>query len=444
MKISKPIGAKITLSEICNHRCTFCYNKPKIPDFDDVRRTDYENLSTDDYHNKYKFCKGNLKKLLNILAENEIAYVKFTGGEPFMTPKLLFDGLKICKKHNIKTIINTNLTIFDKNIAKRLVDCKVNKINITLVSHDIKTYNSMTCSKNYNKVIKNIKLIKNSVTNLEIGLPVTQMNLHQIYDTIKFINEELGINKVSVFPAEPTRENHLDLVISRNDLEIMFEQMLRSSKELGIEVNTVGALPFCCLKDPNKYITYLKAPCRMGIEEVSFALNGDIKACSATNKIYGNLFDEGYKIVMNIFNKFLSDRNRKKEIYPQKCKNCAIIERGSLGCKSANEFMGGGMYTRNRFMSNPFLNNPLVDMQITLPEKVKSIFLDDAVVRKEGSYYFILTDKTCFTFTKPEFELIVKLNKIKNLQNTYLNLKNSGLRLEKFLYKLILLGIIKV
>ena len=426
MNITKPVGAKITLSEICNHRCTFCYNKPEVPDFDDQRRMDYQRLTKEEYDRKYDSCEKNLVKIIDILGENEIFYVKFTGGEPLAMPELLFKGLEACKRHGMKKILNTNLSMLSSEAIERFQEYELDRLNVTFLSHKEQTYNNLTRSTNYKTVLKNIRNAIEEEFDIEAGIPIAKENIEDVYDTIEFLKAE-GIKRISVFPVDPARKDQIPLMPTLEDMEIILRQMKKADS--GIILNSVTSFPLCFVIDHKEYAKYLASPCRMGTEEVSFVLNGDIKGCSATKQVYGNILKDGFSAVLKVNEMF---KNRKNaEVYPQECKECEVIEECTLGCKAANEGTSGKIYGNNRFATGPKKQKDLLTREDCLHEGKINIGLSEILARKENDteYLIFSLNKGICMLTYGEIELIKTMQQLKNqdLQEFYeKNYKNPG------------------
>lgn len=443
-EITKPVGAKITLSEICNHMCTFCYNRPETPDFDEQRRIDYQRMPAEEYERKYAFCQANLVKIIDTLGENELFYVKFTGGEPLATPELLFKGLEACKRHRMKKILNTNLSMLSPEMIERFHEYELDRLNVTFLSHKEDTYNHLTRSTNYKTVLQNLKRAIQEGFDMETGIPVTKENINDVYDTIEFLKTH-GISRISVFPVDPARKDQIPSMPTREDMKTILRQMKKADS--GVVLNSVTAFPLCFIIDNKEYAKYLASPCRMGTEEVSFSLNGDIKGCSATTPVYGNIITDGFSKVLQIHEMFKSDSRRKREIYPAECKRCEVIDECSLGCKAANEGITGKIYGKNRFATSPKKQTDLPTTEESPPEGKITIDLSGILARKESSteYLIFSLDKGICLFSSEEIELIKTIQQLNNpeLQEFYeKNSKSSG-KIRNFFIKLNSMGVLK-
>jgi AdoMet-dependent heme synthase len=443
----RPIGAKITLSEICNHHCLFCYNPSPKPDFDSIRKADHSRLSPRAYAVKYSSLQDNLVCMLHILGQNEILYVKFTGGEPLVTPELLLSGLIICKQYKMRSILNTNLSIFDDKIADVLLEHGLAKLNVAFPTYRKESFSELTGSDSFDLVLGNLRKAVQRGFDVEAALPITKLNLMDIFLTIKFLREVAGVKKVSVLPVDPTVPAHYNLLPEREDLPLIFDQVLRANSEIDSRVGTVSSFPLCCVDDYDRYWNLLRNPCRMAVEETSLALNGDIKACTATNTVYGNLLRDGFERIVAVSQQFRKDRFRKHEIYPAQCQACACIEQCSLGCKSSNEGITGSIYGANRFMASRAMTRAPNQFSEALVPGKACIDLTDASVRMEPDRSsVILTDRGYAMLDSNEINLLTWLaaDGIHMVQSCYEESFNSQKNLLSFFRKLISLGIVKV
>ncbi len=97
----------------CNLKCIHCYNDSGVgKEFDDV--------STD-----------KAKAVLDDLAQFGVPSVLFSGGEPLMRPDL-FELIEYAGQKGLRTVISTNGTLITAEVAKKIKDCGVSYVGISL------------------------------------------------------------------------------------------------------------------------------------------------------------------------------------------------------------------------------------------------------------------------------------------------------------------------
>jgi MoaA/NifB/PqqE/SkfB family radical SAM enzyme len=88
-----PLSVQVELTTRCNNRCSHCYNFQKQVEVPEM------SMSTTD-----------LRTVLARLEEAQVFAVGFTGGEPFLLPSLVRQGVGFCNDRGIRCSVNSNLT----------------------------------------------------------------------------------------------------------------------------------------------------------------------------------------------------------------------------------------------------------------------------------------------------------------------------------------------
>lgn len=101
------------ITRACNLKCVHCYNDSGTgKSSNDVTTTE-------------------AKAVLDDLAGFGVPSVLFSGGEPLMRPDL-FDLIRYAGQRGLRTVISTNGTLITANVAKRIKDCGVSYVGISL------------------------------------------------------------------------------------------------------------------------------------------------------------------------------------------------------------------------------------------------------------------------------------------------------------------------
>lgn len=100
-------------SRKCNLSCIHCYSNSANADYEGE-------LSTQE-----------AKKMIDDLAEFKVPVLLFSGGEPLLRQDL-FELNDYAHKNNIKTVISTNGTLIDKDLAGKIKDASVDYVGVSL------------------------------------------------------------------------------------------------------------------------------------------------------------------------------------------------------------------------------------------------------------------------------------------------------------------------
>ena len=101
------------ITRVCNLKCVHCYN-------DSGAGKASNDVTT-----------AEARAVLDDLAEFGVPSVLFSGGEPLMRPDL-FDLIRYAGRRGLRTVISTNGTLIDADTAKKIKDCGVSYVGISL------------------------------------------------------------------------------------------------------------------------------------------------------------------------------------------------------------------------------------------------------------------------------------------------------------------------
>jgi len=168
----------------CPLRCIFCHNPETWSNNSEINLTPQETI---DFILKYKNYFG------------EDGGVTFSGGEPLNQPDYLLETLKLCKKENINTCLDTS-GIYTKNIEEilELVD---------LVILDIKALNSLDYIKitnhkmdKFNEFLNTCQKLNKPLWLRQVIIPGINDNINYIYKLKDFISNIKNVLKVELLP----------------------------------------------------------------------------------------------------------------------------------------------------------------------------------------------------------------------------------------------------
>jgi len=98
---------------MCNLKCVHCYN-------DSGAGKTFHDITTD-----------KAKAVIDDLAGFGVPSVLFSGGEPLMRPDL-FDLIQYASQRGLHTVISTNGTLITTDVAKKIKDCGISYVGISL------------------------------------------------------------------------------------------------------------------------------------------------------------------------------------------------------------------------------------------------------------------------------------------------------------------------
>lgn len=162
---------RLSITDRCNLRCTYCMPEDGIKSLDRDQLLTYEELI----------------RIIKILADVGIKKIRLTGGEPLLRSNLMSFIGNINKIEGIENISLTTNGILLQKYAGQLYKAGVKGLNVSLDSLDPEKFNIITRGGNINKVIQGIyETIGLGFDPIKINVVLTSMIEKK--DIIDFIN----------------------------------------------------------------------------------------------------------------------------------------------------------------------------------------------------------------------------------------------------------------
>ncbi|PTM10406.1 MAG: GTP 3',8-cyclase MoaA [Bacteroidetes bacterium] len=163
---------RISLTELCNLRCTYCMPAEGIQ------------LSPRSHIMNY----DEVFEIAKTFVDHGVTKIRLTGGEPLVRR----DADVILKKLStlpVELSITSNAVIIDRFIDV-LKECNIKNINVSLDSLDAEKFKEITRRNDFEKVYKNIMLLIDEGFNVKLNsVLINGFNDNEIIDFIEFTKE---------------------------------------------------------------------------------------------------------------------------------------------------------------------------------------------------------------------------------------------------------------
>jgi cyclic pyranopterin phosphate synthase len=127
------LNLRISITQRCNNQCTYCHREGEVQ----KANCSEELMSVKE-----------IVRIAKIAIGLGIARVKLTGGEPLLRKDLSEIVSGVAKVPGLKDLsLTTNGMLLDDFLAKKLRDCGLKRVNISLPSLNPETYNKLTGGK---------------------------------------------------------------------------------------------------------------------------------------------------------------------------------------------------------------------------------------------------------------------------------------------------------
>lgn len=307
---SYPKSLYLNLTNRCNLKCTYCYNKRDRMSFED----DYE-MSIKEY-----------SKILKEAAELGMKRIVLTGGEPLLYSDF-FKLAKKAKEYGMSVQLLTNGLMINTINAKRITKI-FDAITISLDSHLQEEHEALRGKGTFKKVIKAIKILgENGAKWLNVASVVTIKNIESMVEFHRFALENLVANQVTV-------QLYIPYVNPLTKLERNLMPSFERVKEM--EEKITNYMQSKTEKKVTHPIHGKRIHCGAGIGEISVAPNGDVFPCHTLHKkefICGNLRNQSLKEILENSKTLKFFRNLTVDKI-DKCNKCDLRYLCGGGCRA--------------------------------------------------------------------------------------------------------------
>ena len=358
--LSAPVTLQWEVTPWCNEKCIHCYNYWR-------QDQNIKPTPTSETVNVWD-------KTVSEIIKNKVFHITATGGEPLAVFKPLYPFLEKLVEGGVGVGINTNLTMMNAEIARSLKKIGIKSILTSLSSSDLELNDKISGRKNTLKdITRGIKIAQNEGLWVAVNMVVTKKNLHDIYETAKYV-KSLGIKNFSATKASaPIRDiDFSDYALSKSEFNFMLEELLRVKENLGLSVDSLEFYPTCAMQTQNQIDSFGGRMCSAGKTSCTIGFDGSIRPCSHAIQVYGSILNsdglsEGWQK--------LQPWRVTSEFLPDKCNDCKVKTLCRGGCRTEAYVFAGSLMADDPY--SDFLSIPLERKAIEFP-----------VINKNDNFYF--------------------------------------------------------
>lgn len=205
--LSPPVPgmASIHVTNKCNLRCGYCYNKS-------FRRSKQSQMELN---------SKQWTTVLNNMADAGVVHFSVTGGEPLLRMDLMpvFSAMR-SKKYGMYLI--SNGTLFDENNIAQIKEA-FTSITISVDSHEPVVQDELRGSGSFEKIVRSIELlVKNGIT-VNANLILSKLSIDNFSKSKKFFRN-LGCSNVIPIRLQATNKHINKFKPSKLQLELFFDK----------------------------------------------------------------------------------------------------------------------------------------------------------------------------------------------------------------------------
>lgn len=288
----KPFSVLFELTSRCNFNCIHCYLQ--------------------NCHISQQLPFAEIKEILDILFENGILFLTFTGGEVFSRTDFL-DIYIYAKKRGFFVEIFTNGYLINDNAINLFKEYPPLLVDVSLYGACEETYSRVTgVSGAFEKVIENCKKMQEAGVRVSLKTPVIKPTYEDLR-AMRDLADSLGIQFVYTFEISPTIDRDTSPVdqqvplrtILKHEFQNYYDQVQDGTRALGEKNHEeIEALK----KNPCVYA------CNVALNSFVIDYKGNMCPCMKLRHKGEKLTKDNYSVLwdkFSIFSKKIASRNYK-------------------------------------------------------------------------------------------------------------------------------------
>lgn len=312
--LSAPVILQWEVTPDCNHACLHCYNY--------WRGFGEEPSAPEDVCEIYR---ATTKEIIC----NRVFSVVITGGEPLLVFDQVKPYIRQLVQAGVHVSLNTNLSLFDRQIAVELKELGVRSILTSLPSFDPETNDYITQTPgSHRRITRGIRTALESGFKVAVNMVVTKVNLSQVYQTAEYV-ANLGVKSFAATKAA-TPNNCPDFsafALGLDEFRWMLYELIKAKERLGLEsIDSLEFYPYCAFDEVTRAV-FSSRMCSAGKTNCTIGFNGQVRPCSRAEHTYGDI-REG---LTNAWGRMTPWRTN--EWLPEQCSTCQLKNKCGGGCK---------------------------------------------------------------------------------------------------------------
>ena len=272
-------------TESCNLKCSHCWIHPSYAsDENSYQKHNQENVSVEV-----------MEQVVRDAIPLGLSHIKFTGGEPFLSPKL-FEYIEKFSSYGLSFSFETNGTLLTEDTVSRLKAYKIRAISLSLDGSTPEIHDKIRgVEGSFHRAIKGISILIENQIFPQVIFCLQRVNFSDLENTIRLAHK-LGVRSFKVNP----------IIFFEGDGEgcegLSIEELMRVGKQIENEFSD---------RYGNTHIDLYVPPALKGIKEFSrntiftckihticgILSNGDVSICGIgrreKNLIMGNVREQG-------------------------------------------------------------------------------------------------------------------------------------------------------
>jgi radical SAM protein with 4Fe4S-binding SPASM domain len=252
----------------------------------------------------------------------------------------------------------------------------------------------MTGGGDYSVFKRKLELLVESGLSFSVNMVVNKKNINQIRTTAIAL-KEIGIKSFGATPMGLVEGNtQYKNVLDQGEIISLVNDLLWLKHELSLNVDIFTSLPKCSFPEEiyGDKLGFLNRSCQAGKSSITVSNNGDVRPCSHSSEVVGNLFADSLKSIYARMEDWRALKN-----VPDECLECKVLTKCLGGCRVAAKAAFGDCKSKDVWMGKPFINDPFVQDQ----GDIRNVNINsDAVIAISGKLRFRKDEELYLVFTR--------------------------------------------
>jgi radical SAM protein with 4Fe4S-binding SPASM domain len=306
-----PISAHVDLTMRCNEVCVHCYRVIE----------DRAELTT-----------GEVKRLLDELAEAGALYLTFSGGEVFLRPDL-FELIEHAKRRRFDVRLKSNALLITEERARRLRELGVRQVDVSIYSADPARHDAVTgVPGSLTRTLAGVERLLAAGLRVKLGCPLMRETFAGYRDVLA-LADRLGV-PCGIDPMITTKNDGDRSTVALRIAPAQYKTV-KSDRRLNPEAGAPVAPPPAVRPDLDEYV------CGAGHNAVYVSSYGDVMPCVAMPIACGNVRETPFREIWSASPKMRSVRaitirdlhtcsSCAASMFCARCPGQALVEDGDL------------------------------------------------------------------------------------------------------------------
>lgn len=266
------------LTKKCNLRCPHCYMEAGKKDEDELSSAE---------------CFS----LIDELKEMGTEMLILTGGEPLLR-RDIYDIASYASEKGIWVVMGTNGVLVNEKVAKKMVDCGIKGVGISIDSLDPEKHNNFRGSPTaWQHSVKALDICREQGLEVLVQTTVMEMNYEEIPKMIDFAREKGAWSFNLYFLVHTGRGEQMNDLSPKRTNEMLTNLVDIQDKYRPMLVRSKCAPQFKQIAFEKGMPGLESGGCMAGTQYARIMPGGDITPCPYMTVVAGNVRDKGFKDV---------------------------------------------------------------------------------------------------------------------------------------------------